>query len=221
MLLLLAMGGLATLKFCQDRGWHPAGGAVAAIAFAFGASAAWRIQHIAQIQSLAFFALTLWLLMRALVRSSAVYGALAGAAAGLMVIEPNQVALLGCYVLAGTCAGHWLCRATAARRVRRSLHPLGVVLHLLGHRRGAPVAHRPTFSWNLQPPRDGLQRSRAWTPLHPASLLTTLVADLFGASGSDHRLLGALQRMVEQERAHAVAEHEPVVFRHAADRCSS
>ena len=62
------LGGLAILKFCQDRGWHPAGGTVAAIVFAFGASAAWRIQHIAQIQSLAFFAVTLWLLARALDR---------------------------------------------------------------------------------------------------------------------------------------------------------
>ena len=31
-----------------------------------GASAAWRIQHIAQIQSLAFFAIALWLLARTL-----------------------------------------------------------------------------------------------------------------------------------------------------------
>ena len=55
-LALLGVGGVAILKLCQDRGWHPGAGVVAAIAFAFGASAAWRIQHIAQIQSLAFFA---------------------------------------------------------------------------------------------------------------------------------------------------------------------
>ena len=48
---MLRLGALAIVKLFQDRGWHPAGAAVAAIAFAFGASAAWRIQHIAQIQS--------------------------------------------------------------------------------------------------------------------------------------------------------------------------
>ena len=65
---MLALGGLAVLMFFKDRGWHPAGGMVAALAFAFGASAAWRIQHIGQIESLVFFAITLWLLARALDR---------------------------------------------------------------------------------------------------------------------------------------------------------
>ena len=67
---MLALGGLAVLMFFRDRGWHPAGGIVAALAFAFGASAAWRIQHIGQIESLVFFAITLWLLARALDRVS-------------------------------------------------------------------------------------------------------------------------------------------------------
>ena len=62
--------GLAVLMFFRDRGWHPAGGIVAALAFAFGASASWRIQHIGQIESLVFFAIALWLLARALDRSS-------------------------------------------------------------------------------------------------------------------------------------------------------
>ena len=64
-LILLGLGALSILKLFQDRGWHPAGGLVAAMAFAFGASAAWRIQHIGQIQSYAFFAVALWLLHRA------------------------------------------------------------------------------------------------------------------------------------------------------------
>jgi hypothetical protein len=179
-LALLGLGGLAMLKLCQDKGWHPAGGTVAAIAFAFGASAAWRVQHIAQIQSLAFFALALWLLARALDRSSAPYGALAGLAAGLMVVEPDQVALLGCYLLAGYCASHWLLAPDRRLAFRRSLRPLaccGLAAVLLA---GLPVlltwlflgaSNRPTIAFS-----EAVRGS-----LHPASLLTGVVADLFGA----------------------------------------
>ena len=176
---LLALGGLATLKFCQDRGWHPAGGLVAAIVFAFGASAAWRIQHIAHIQSLAFFAVTLWLLARALDRSSAAYGALAGLAAGLMVLEPDQVAFLGCYVLAGSCVGHWLLAPDLRLAMRGSLKPLacsGLV--------AVSVAALPLFLTYLfleASNRPDIAFSEAVRgSLHPASLLTAVVADLFG-----------------------------------------
>lgn len=179
-LTMLALGGLANLKFCQDRGWHPAGGVVAAIVFVFGASAAWRIQHIAHIQSLVFFAVTLWLLARALERSSALWGALAGLAGGLMVVEPNQVAFLGCYVLVGFCVGHWLLASERLPAVRRSLRPLAC-----GALVGAVVAAVPlflTYVFLEASNRPEIAFSEAARgSLHPASLLTAVVADLFGA----------------------------------------
>ena len=49
---MLAMGGLALIAYFRDRGWSAAGGLLAALAFAFGGSAAWRIQHVGQIMSL-------------------------------------------------------------------------------------------------------------------------------------------------------------------------
>jgi hypothetical protein len=176
---LLAMGGLAAFRFCQDKGWHPAGCTVAAIVFAFGASSAWRIQHIAQIQSLAFFSVALWLLARALDRSSVLYGVLAGLAAGLMVLEPNQVALLGGYLLAGYCAGHWLCSAEPLAALRGSLLPLAggalvsasiVTLPLLTTYLFLEASNRPAIAF----------AEAARGSLHPASLLTAAVADLFG-----------------------------------------
>ncbi|MGD9540257.1 MAG: hypothetical protein AB7V61_04905, partial [Methylocystis sp.] len=78
---MLAMGGLALLAYFHDRGWSAAGGLLAALAFAFGGSAAWRLQHVGQIMSLSWLAVTLWLLARALDRRSALYGAAAGVAA--------------------------------------------------------------------------------------------------------------------------------------------
>ena len=66
----LFAGGLGLMLFFRDRGWHPAGGAVAALAFAFGGSAASRLQHTSEIISLAYVPIALWLLARTLERAS-------------------------------------------------------------------------------------------------------------------------------------------------------
>ncbi|HRJ70545.1 MAG TPA: hypothetical protein PK812_13165, partial [Beijerinckiaceae bacterium] len=120
----LGVGGFAILMFFKDRGWHPAGAMVAALAFAFGAGAAWRIQHVGQVFNFAEFGLTLWLLARALDRSSWRYGMLAGASGAMMVATPDQVALLGCYVLLGYVLWRWLDGPGRAARFRRDLAPL-------------------------------------------------------------------------------------------------
>jgi hypothetical protein len=178
-LAMLALGGLAVLKFCQDKGWHPAGAAVAAIAFAFGSSAAWRIQHISQIESLVFFAISLWLLARVLDRSSPAYGVLLGLAVGAMVVEPDQVALLACYVLAAYAAGHWLLSRDPKRALRASMAPLAcaalvavaiATIPLLVTYLFLEVSNRPEVTMG----------EAARGSLHPASLLTAVVADLFG-----------------------------------------
>src|SRR5262249_54844266 len=65
-LALLGVAGLSIILFFRDHKWHPAGALVAAIALAFGASAAWRVQHIGQIKSFALIWVALFLLSRAL-----------------------------------------------------------------------------------------------------------------------------------------------------------
>lgn len=179
-LILLGLGALAILKLFQDRGWHPAGGLVAAMAFAFGASAAWRIQHIGQIQSYAFFAISLWLLQRALDRSSATWGVLAGLAAGMMLAEPNQVALLGGYLLAGCIAGHWWLQFDRKHAIRASMRPVAwaastgllvVAVPLILCFLYVESSNRPVIAYN-----EAVHGS-----LNPASLITALIADLYGA----------------------------------------
>ena len=66
----LLLGGFGVILFFHDRGWHSAGALVAAMAFALGGAASARIQHTGQIISLAYLPLALWLLSRALDRSS-------------------------------------------------------------------------------------------------------------------------------------------------------
>ena len=47
------------MLFFRDQGWHWAGGLIAALAFSYGASMAWRIQHTGQVLSLAYLPIAL------------------------------------------------------------------------------------------------------------------------------------------------------------------
>src|SRR5258707_287530 len=121
---LLYAGGAGVILFFRDRGWHVGGALVAALAFAFGGSAASRIQHIGQIESLVFLPLALWMLARALERSSWLAGAAAGLFASFVVLGRDQVSLLGTYVLAGYVLWHWLDGAGRGSRFVARLKPL-------------------------------------------------------------------------------------------------
>src|SRR5262249_60312761 len=66
----------------------------------------------------------LWLVARALERSSWRAGLAAGAVGGLMAIGRDQVALLSLYVLAGFVLAHWVAGEAPLARVRASIKPL-------------------------------------------------------------------------------------------------
>jgi hypothetical protein len=178
---VILAGCFSILALFRDRGWHPAAGVLAALAFGFGASANARIQHVSQIHGLVFFMIALWLLARALDRRSLVYGALAGVAAGAMAVAPGQVQLLGCYILAGYVVWHWLSAEDVRRAIMRSAPPLAAAGTVAIALAGLPLLLTFLF---------GHEASRAEIPfahvepgsLHPASLLTAFIADLFGAN---------------------------------------
>ena len=100
-LAVVFLGGAALMVWFRDQGWHWAGGLIAALAFSYGASMAWRIQHIGQVLSLAYLPMAMLFLDRALARSSVLYGAAAGVVTACIVLGRDQVALLGIYFLAG------------------------------------------------------------------------------------------------------------------------
>ncbi len=177
---LLGLGGLAILLFFRDRGWHPAGGIVAALAFSFGASAAWRVQHIGQIQSYALFALTLWLLARALARRSAWHGIAAGLAGGLMLVEPNQVALLAAYVLAGYVLAQVVMNASPRAEAMRLVPTLCSAAASATAIVAVPLLL--TYLFVESSSRSSIAFAEAVRgSLHPASLLTSVIGDLYGA----------------------------------------
>ncbi len=176
----LFLGGVGVILFFRDRGWHMGGALVAAMAFALGGAANARLQHIGQVISLAYLPLSLWLLARALDRSSWRAGLGAGVIAGLMVVGRDQVALLSLYVLWGYVLAHWLAGAPTLAHVRASVRPL-----LAMGASGGLVAIVPVVMTTLLAARSNRPEisfaSAAGGSIHPVHLLQLAFADLFGA----------------------------------------
>ncbi len=176
---MLAMGGVATILYFRDRGWQAAGGLLAALAFAFGGSASWRIQHTGQVMSLAWLPATLWLLARALDRRSAAYGAAAGAVAAFLVLGRDQVAFLSVLLL----TAYALFRvATDEDNIWSALKPL-----LAGALTGVAIIALP-LAWTLDlaanSNRPAIDLDGAFKgSLPPGSFLTLICANLFGTDG--------------------------------------
>ena len=181
-LAFVALGGLALMLWFRARGWHWAGGLIAALAFCYGASMAWRIQHIGQVLSLAYLPVALLCLDRALERGSVVYGIGAGVVGAAILLGRDQVALLSIYLL----AAYGLWRIFGADRpgaaLRRSLLPIGagaacalllIAVPLLLTAMLAQDSNRAAIDY------EGAARGS----LHPALLLTLVLPDVFGASG--------------------------------------
>src|SRR3954454_9386816 len=190
----LFIGGFGIILLFRDRGWHAAGALVAALAFAFGGAASARLQHAGEVISLAYFPPTLWLLARAIDRSTTHgawrWGALAGASGGLLALGRDQIALLELYLLAGYVLAYWLAGAGKAARPRAGLTPLiaggiaGIIVIIV------PViftellalrSNRPEFSFS-----DAGKGSLHWT-----HLLSLVFADLFGSMDPKVQFWGA------------------------------
>jgi hypothetical protein len=136
------------------------------------------VQHVGQVASFGFFGLSLWLTARMLQRRTLLSGAAAGLSAGFMVLEPDQVALLGAYVLVGMVAAHWLASGWAGLRASLPALAAATAAGL------ALIALPLLWTWlfagaTTRPEVDLVEAGRG--SLHPASLLTGFIADLFGA----------------------------------------
>lgn len=180
----LFLGGLGIILYFHDRGWHPAGAIVAALAFAFGGACSSRLQHTGQVISVCLLPLTLWMLTRALNHASWREGLAAGALGGLLAIGRDQVALLSLYILTGYVVAFWMTGEGMRSRMRASVKPLaaGALSGLLVS--AVPVimttllaarSNRPEFSYEAA----GLGA------LHPVHLLQFAFADLYGAMSPD------------------------------------
>jgi hypothetical protein len=176
----LFLGGVGIILFFRDRGWHAGGALVAAMAFALGGAANARLQHTGQVISLTYLPLILWLLARALERSSWRTGVAAGVLAGLMAIDRDQVALLSLYVLAGFVLAYWLGGAAPVTRLRASIKPLAAVTVSAVLVAAVPVIMSVLLAARSNRPEVSYL-SAAGGSIHPVHLLQFAFADLFGA----------------------------------------
>jgi hypothetical protein len=182
LLAMLLMGALAMVGLFRDRGWAPAGAIVAALCFAFGAAAAWRIQHVGQAMSLVWFAVTLWLMARALARRSALWGLAAGVTGGLMVLGRDQVALIGVYTLIALTIAAWVQSPRPLLAIGRSIKPLAAMAVAVVLVAAVPILFTLMLAEQSNRPAIDLAGAGRGS-LHPASLLTLVIANLFGAAG--------------------------------------
>lgn len=175
-------GGVALMAWFRDRRWHWGGGLIAALAFGFGASMAWRIQHIGQVLSLAYLPIAMLCLERALVRRSLLYGLAAGVVAACIVLGRDQVALLDVYVLVAFVVWRVASADDWRAEVRAGLPPMAAAAVVAIVLVVVPV----TLSVLLeeQSNRTAIDYfGAARGSLHPALLLTAVAPDMFGASG--------------------------------------
>ncbi|WP_245422457.1 YfhO family protein [Alsobacter soli] len=179
---MLLLGAAGVVLLFRDRGWHWGGAVVAALSFAFGCSAAWRIQHTGQVLSLSYLPLAWWALDRALDRRSLGYGFLSGLIAGVMVLGRDQIAWLGVYLLAGVVLWRWATATAKGAAIRASVPLLaaGTVGGLLVT--GVPLLMTVLLAGDSNRPAIDYEGA-ARGSLHPASLLTAFAANLFGTDG--------------------------------------
>ena len=208
---MLMLAGLALIAFFRDRGWHPAGALVAAFAFSFGGSAAWRLQHIGEVISLCWFALTLLALSRALSRSSLLYGFAAGVLAGFMALGRDQIALLCIFILAAYAIWHVWDGQGMRRRFWRALPPLsmgfvGGVLTV-----AIPIAFTIVLADDSnRPGMDFDEAARGSLP--PLALLSAVVANLFGVDGPMKDFWGPPSALVWGETDLALARNMGAIY---------
>jgi len=177
----LFAGALGLMLYFRDRGWQPGAAVVAALMFAFGGSAASRLQHTGEIISLAYLPIALWLLARTLERASWGNALAAGVVIALLAVGRDQVAMLGLYVIAGYVLFYWLDGPGRVARFKATVVPVAVCaataigLALVPFVLSALLAsdsNRPGFSLDYADHGS----------LHPAHLLMLVFADLFGAA---------------------------------------
>ncbi len=188
---MIVFGGTCLMVWVRDQRWHWSAALIAALCFCWGASMAWRIQHVGQVLSLVWLPVAMLCLERTITRRSFLWALLAGVVLARIALGRDQVALLALYVL--TAFSLWRVWGASLESTALSSHAgwrhrlacllplgtaggIGIALSLV------PVVLTALMAEGSNRPEIGyLDAGRG--SLHPALLLTLLVPDVFGATG--------------------------------------
>ena len=182
LLVMVWLGGAGLMLWFRDRGWHWAGGLIAALAFSFGGSMAWRIQHFGEVLSLAYLPLALVCLDRMLARRSHAYAVALGIIVACIALGRDQVALLVLYLLAALILWRVASTPRPARALLRAAPPLTTAALVSALLTAIPLTLTLLFVRHSNRPFiDYVGAGRG--SLHPALLLTLVLPDVFGAAG--------------------------------------
>lgn len=179
---MLGLGGVGIILFFRERGWFWGGALIAAIIFVHGGSAAWRVQHVGQIVSLAFWPLSLWSLERTIARGGLANGIALGFIAAMMALGRDQVAWLGLWLLLLYALWRTLEAPGRIEYLKRLLLPLGAGLLVFLALTFVPVLLSALLAGDsIRGTLDYDAAARG--SLHPSAFLTLIVPNLFGADG--------------------------------------
>ena len=188
---MVVFGGACLMVWIRDQRWHWSAALIAALAFCWGASMAWRIQHVGQVLSLVWLPVAMLCLERTIHRRSFFWALLAGLVLARLALGRDQVALLSLYFLVAFSLWRiWAGQPgplahgslMSARERLTSLAYLGVAGTIGIALSLVPVILTALMAGDSNRPEIGyLDAGRG--SLHPALLLTLLVPDVFGATG--------------------------------------
>jgi hypothetical protein len=181
-LLHLLVAGLGVLAWFKIAGWNLLGGVLAALVAMLGGTLAGRLQHVGLVASYAWLAAALPLLRLALERASPAWAAAFGVVAALMALGRDQVAMLGCWALAGYLLHEWLSAERPGAWLRARLPVLLVALATAAALLLVPMLL--TLQLAAMSNRPAIPLEEALTgSLSPVNLLTLLAPDFFGSLG--------------------------------------
>ncbi len=174
-------GAMALLVWFRDQRWHWAGGIIAGLVFCFGASMSWRMQHVGQVLSLAYWPMALLALDRVLSRRSWLAAVALGVLGASILLGRDQVALLVLYLLAAFAVWRVTSHEQPWNELKASLSPLcgaGVLAAALA---AVPLLLTALLAGDSNRPSIDFEGAGRGS-LHPALLVTAVIPQLFGAA---------------------------------------
>ena len=198
-LLHLLVGAIAIFAFGRSKGWGNLTSVIASLTYMMSGAPTFRLEHFLMTVSYMWLAIALWRLEALIQKGGYWRGILFGLALAFLLIDRNHVAYLGAFFL----FFYWLASCFNSPHIFKnnkmtwlfkSQLPviLGGVIALLIV--SVPVLLLLQLAQNSNRPEFGLVEA-SWQSLHPASLMTFILPEYFGALDGSVKHWGPASRI--------------------------